>query len=115
MPRRIDLHLTVCSAHHWALHRGQLRVQRGADGTVIAVRADGRCSQRALSRSSPAQAVQAKVRSGLCGMGFRRTEVDRVLRDLAAQEELREAAADQWLRRALLRLTRPVAQPPAAG
>ena len=47
----------------------------------------------------------AKVRAGLCGLGFRRTEVDRVLRELASHEELREAAADQWLRTALLRLT----------
>ena len=99
-------------------------IQRGPDGTVTALRADSqrygaglqplRATQPAPSPASPAQAVQARVRSGLCGMGFRRTEVDRVLRELAAGEELREAAADQWLRAALLRLTRPAAQASAA-
>ena len=117
--------LTVCSTHHRALHRGELSIQRSADGTLTALHADGGrygakseplgSTPAGPSRSSLAQTVQSKVRAGLCGMGFRRTEVDRVLRELATRAELREAAPDQWLRAALLRLTRPAAQPCVAG
>ena len=132
--------LTVCTAHHRALHRGTLKIERGADGTLSvqrgvdgtlnALNADGCCHgveceppafaqpvspQPGPIRSSSGMAVVAKVRSGLCGLGFRRTEVERVLRQLATHEELREAAPDQWLCTALLRLTRPGAQPRSAS
>lgn len=117
--------LTVCTAHHRALHRGGLSLQRSNDGIVTALHADGSRYGAKLGQSAPTrpeasqalvgQTLLGKVRSGLCGMGFRRTEVDRVLRELAQCDELRGAAPDRWLRRALLHLTRPAAQRTAAG
>jgi hypothetical protein len=88
-------------SHAWHGNGLPQRLKRGAG-----------CSRRSgcVHTCTSRRPLLDKLRSGLCGMGFRRAEVDPVLRDLEALGELSEAAADQWLRAALLRLTRPVAR-----
>jgi 5-methylcytosine-specific restriction endonuclease McrA len=98
--------ITVCSAHHAALHHGQLRSEGDAD-TLRVLHADGSTYGQALEPR--VMDVQTKVFSGLCKLGFREGEVRTALAELRQRAELREAAAEQWLRAALLRLHRPAA------
>lgn len=95
--------LTVCGAHHRALHRGELVVEGDAAAGVRFRHADGtaygeRVEPRALD-------VQTKVFGALRGLGFREGEIKQVLSDLRAEDGLREAAAECWLRAAIQRLT----------
>jgi hypothetical protein len=97
--------VTLCSAHHRALHRGELcgagdasdcRVVPGALGVLV----DG----DAPSADSSTLDVSAKVASGLCQLGFRRADVHAVMAELRQQSELAVAPPQQWLREALRRL-----------
>ena len=101
--------ITVCSAHHGALHDGQLHTEGNADDLRV-VHADGR------PYGQPQQPrvieVQAKVFGALRGLGFREGEVRTAMTELRQRAELREATAEQWLRVALLRLRRPAASHP---
>jgi len=100
--------ITLCSAHHGALHNGRLRTEGDADALRI-VHADGHAYGE--PREPRVIEVQAKVFSGLRGLGFREGEVRTVMADLRQRDELREATAEQWLREALRRLHRPSAPP----
>jgi 5-methylcytosine-specific restriction endonuclease McrA len=97
--------ITVCSAHHDALHRGRLRTDGDAE-TLRVLHADGR------SYGQPQEPrvieVQTKVFAGLRGLGFREREVRTVMAELRRRAELQDATAQQWLREALLRLHRPI-------
>jgi RuvA, C-terminal domain len=96
--------ITVCSAHHGALHTGRLCTEGDAD-TLRVFHADGRAyGQPQRPRGIE---VQTKVFSGLRNLGFREGEVRTVLAELGQRAELREASAEQWLRDALRRLHRP--------
>jgi len=96
--------ITVCSAHHDALHAGRLRAEGNADALRL-LHADGR------AYGQPQQPrvieVKTKVFSGLRGLGFREGEVRTVMAELGQRAELRDASAEQWLREALRRLHRP--------
>ncbi len=95
--------LTVCGAHHRALHRGELAVQ-GDAGTGVRFRhADG------TPYGEPVEAraldTQAKLLAALRGLGFREGEIRRALAELRAEDGLRGATAEAWLRAAIQRLT----------
>ena len=98
--------IAVCSAHHDALHEGRLRTEGNADSLRV-LHADGHAYGQ--PQRPGAIDVQTKVFSGLRGLGFREREVRTVMDELRQRVELREAAAEQWLREALLRL-RPSAR-----
>jgi hypothetical protein len=98
--------LSVCSAHHRALHRGQLRIE-GAAGAVRVLHADGRAYGQPSTPGS--LEVQRKAFSALCGLGFRESQVRTAMAELRQRVELREATAEQWLRDALRCLHRPPA------
>lgn len=97
--------LTVCGAHHRALHRGELCVGRSGAMDVRFTHADGTpYGEVAELRSLD---MLAKVFGALQNFGFREGEVRAVLSELRGQEELRDADAQSWLRAALQRLTKP--------
>ena len=98
--------LTLCSAHHRAVHRGQIRIE----GTAAALRvthADGSDYGRP---PACAHAVPAKVSAGLRGLGFGEREVRRVMTELRARTDLTEASAQELLRAALAGLRRARAE-----
>jgi hypothetical protein len=99
--------ITVCSAHHRALHRGQLRME-GTSGSLHVSHADG----QAYGQTAAPQRVdvQTQVFGGLRGLGFREHEVRGTLAELRRRDELRDATAEQWLREALRLLHRPQAR-----
>jgi hypothetical protein len=101
--------ITVCSAHHRALHRGQLRME-GTSGSLHVSHADG----QAYGQTAAPQRVdvQTQVFGGLRGLGFREHEVRGTLAELRRRDELRDATAEQWLREALRLLHRPQARSP---
>jgi len=96
--------IAVCSAHHSALHHGQLRSEGTADA-VRFVHADG--SAYGQPRQPRVIEVQTKVFSGLCQLGFRERDVRTVMAGLRQRPELREAAPEQWVRAALRQLHPP--------
>jgi hypothetical protein len=99
--------VTLCSAHHRALHRGELRSAGDASDFrvlpgVLRVPVEGDELHRPTASSS--LDVCAKVASGLCQLGFRAAEVQAVIAELRQQSELAAATPQQWLREALRRL-----------
>jgi hypothetical protein len=99
--------ITVCSAHHRALHRGEIRIEGNANGARV-VHADGNAYGQPVTPG--AVDVQTKVFSGLRGLGFREGEVRAVMAELRRCEELETAPPAEWLRQALRRLRRPGAR-----
>jgi hypothetical protein len=93
--------VTVCSAHHRALHRGELRIQ-GDIARLRVVHADGRAYGEPVTAG--AVDLQTKVFSGLRGLGFREGEVRAVMGELRRCKELEGATAAEWVREALRRL-----------
>ena len=69
--------ITLCSVHHRAIHRGDLRLDRAGGGHIRFCHADGTPYGQAVS----ADAVDAyrKVFSALRGLGFREREIREVL------------------------------------
>jgi hypothetical protein len=95
--------LTVCGAHHRALHRGEIAIEGDAGSGVRFRHADGTLygepvEPRALD-------VSAKVFAGLRGLGFREGEIQRTLAELRAEKSFRDLTAEGWLRAAIQRLT----------
>lgn len=99
--------VTVCSAHHRALHRGELHSEGGAVQFRLRPLGDARPKP-----SPPASGVEAKVFSGLCQLGFRTGQVRAVMAELTHRSELAAAPPQQWLREALKRLRSPHAASP---
>ncbi|HEU4579952.1 MAG TPA: HNH endonuclease signature motif containing protein [Polyangiaceae bacterium] len=103
---RADNLVTLCSAHHRALHRGELRSAGDASDFhllpgVVGVPLDGLASQPQAAASSH---VSAQVASGLCRMGFHSAHVHAVIAELRQQSELAAATPQRWLGEALRRL-----------
>ena len=95
--------LTVCGAHQRALHRGELIVEGDAGAKVRFRHADGMAYG---DNVEPRVAdVQTKVFGALRGLGFRESDVRRVLEEMRSGRELCTASAEDWLREALRRLT----------
>lgn len=95
--------ITVCSAHHRAIHRGELHIAGDAAGPRFA-HADGRAYGQLQTPSEP---VQTRVSVGLRGLGFREAEVRAVMAELRQQDNLAGAEPQQWIREALRRLHPP--------
>jgi hypothetical protein len=96
--------ITICTAHHRAVHRGVLLI----DGSASMVRfrhADG--SQYGEPFAPRAIDAQAKVFSALRGLGFAERQVRAVLAELRTHEDFREASTERLLREALRRLAPP--------
>jgi len=93
---------TLCSAHHRAMHRGELVLSSNHDGSLTFRHADG----TAYGHATAPQVVdaQAKVFAALRNLGFREREVRAVLAELLADGELRDATAERLLREALCRI-----------
>jgi hypothetical protein len=99
--------VTLCSAHHRALHRGELRGAGDAsDFRVLPGELNVPMGAGALPASMGANSVDvsAKVASGLCQLGFRAADVRAVIAELRQQSELDVAPPQQWIREALRRL-----------
>ena len=95
--------LTVCGAHHRALHRGEL-ITWGADANSVEFRhADG--SPYGEAADPRALDVHAKVFGGLRNLGFREGDIRRVLRELHADFGSTLWTASDRLRAAVQRLT----------
>jgi hypothetical protein len=93
--------VTVCSAHHRALHRGELRSEGDAAHFRVLPAAEAGLDQPPLASASN---VEAKVFSGLCQLGFQTSRVRTVMAELRQRDELAQAPPQQWLREALERL-----------
>ncbi|HEU4579978.1 MAG TPA: HNH endonuclease signature motif containing protein, partial [Polyangiaceae bacterium] len=98
--------VTLCSAHHRALHLGELRSAGDASDFrvlpgALGVPLDGGAPQ---PPTAPSCEVSTKVASGLCQLGFRPADVHAVIAELRQQSELSAATPQQWLREALRRL-----------
>ena len=97
--------VTLCSAHHRALHRGELRSAGDASDFRLIPGLPGDGAPPPPAPAPPrALDVSAKVASGLCQLGFRTADVHAVLAELRQRSELTGAAPQQWLREALRRL-----------
>jgi hypothetical protein len=95
--------LTLCSAHHRAVHRGRLRIE-GSASALRVWHADG--SDYGRPRVG-APDVRAKVSAGLRGLGFREGEVHKVMTELRKRKDLTDASAQDLLRAALEGLRPP--------
>jgi hypothetical protein len=100
--------LTLCSAHHRALHFGQLTIEGTPSTGLVFRHADGSTYGTAPSadRADNAQ----KVFLALTGQGFSEKQVREVLTQVMADTE--SNTCEQVLRASLLRLTeRAVSRP----
>jgi hypothetical protein len=97
----------LCSAHHRAVHRGELLIELERDGSLRFRHADG----AAYGHPLIPQRIDAhsKVFSALRQLGFRESEVKTVLSELRADAELGDASVEHLLRAALCRI-RPTAR-----
>ena len=95
--------LTVCGAHHRALHRGEIAVERDDASGALFRHADGAAYGEVVDPTS--LDVQAKVFGALRGLGFREGEVRRVMGEMRGEQALRGATAEVWLRAGLERIT----------
>jgi hypothetical protein len=94
--------LTLCGAHHRAVHHGQLGIAGDAAANLRFCHADGRNYGNV---SNPdAFDVHTRVFAGLRGLGFRESEVRAALAELA-RDDGATPTAETLLREALLRLT----------
>jgi hypothetical protein len=78
--------VTLCAAHHRAIHAGKLLVQAGGSREVRFFHADG--SQYGCPISPGAADLRAKAFVALRGMGFRESEVRRALAQAQTSEDL---------------------------
>lgn len=95
--------VTVCGAHHRALHRGELAIEGTAATNVHFQHANGSPYGEAVVPKS--LETQAKVFGGLRNLGFRESAIRRVLAELRQREALTSAEPSDLLRAALQRLT----------
>jgi len=94
--------LGICSAHHRATHRGELLIERDADGTLTFHHADG--SPYGDPRAPRAIDAHTKVFAALRHLGFREGEVKAVLAELRGDAALASAPVERVLREALCRI-----------
>jgi hypothetical protein len=94
--------ITICSAHHRAVHRGKLTIEPDGDGSPRFQQADGSAYGHAVAPRLVD--AQSKVFAGLRHLGFREREVKAVLEELLADDQLRDATAERLLREALCRI-----------
>jgi hypothetical protein len=105
--------LTLCGAHHRAIHRGSLLIEKDVAGAVRFRHGDG--SAYGQVPEPQALDMQAKLFSALRGLGFREGEVRAVLTALRQDEALRDASIQHLLREALRRIRPACARPSPAS
>jgi hypothetical protein len=94
--------VTLCSAHHRAVHRGELLVEPEHDGSFIFRHANG----APYGNPMAPRLIDAhtKVFSALRHLGFREVEVKAVLSELRGDPELGDVTVERLLREALCRI-----------
>jgi hypothetical protein len=97
--------LTLCGAHHRAVHCGHLRIAKAENGAIAFSHGDG--SAYGLVATRPPADVYAKVLAALSGLGFRKADAQRAVSDLSHARDAGAASCERLLREALQRLTRP--------
>ncbi len=93
---------TLCSAHHRAVHRGELTIEGTVRDGLVVRHADGSTYGGAVSPK--AAEVRAKLYGALRGLGFRETETKRALAGIQTHVGAGEPL-EKLLRRALLLLS----------
>ncbi len=94
--------ITLCGAHHRAVHHGSLLIERDVSGRVSFKHGDG--TPYGQAPVPQALDVRAKAFSALRGMGFKEGEVRAVLAELRREEDLRDASLSDLLLEALRRI-----------
>jgi hypothetical protein len=94
--------LVLCSAHHRAVHRGELLIEREHEGSFIFRHTDG----AAYGNPTAPRLIDAhaKVFSALRQLGFREGAIKAVLFELRIDPELGGATVERLLREALCRI-----------
>lgn len=95
--------ISVCAAHHRALHRGELTAQRGGSSGVRFSHADG--SSYGGATNPEALDLMPKVSAALRNLGFRESDARCALDELRNRDDLQCASLQDWLRAALVSLT----------
>ncbi len=94
--------LTICGAHHRAVHRGSLIIEKDSTGGVRFRHGDGTAYGHVLEPH--VLDVQAKLFSALRRLGVKEGQVRAVLRELRQDESLGEAGIEHLLGEALRRI-----------
>jgi len=94
--------VTLCAAHHRAVHRGQLVIDGGAPAVCFR-HGDGSPYGSVLEPQT--LEARAKIFSALRNLGFREGEVRAVLAQLQSEGEFAAGTLQEWVRAALGRLT----------
>jgi hypothetical protein len=94
--------LTLCSAHHRAVHRGKLLIDRDGGRATIFRHSDGTVYGSPLAPRLVD--AHAKVFSALRHLDFREGEVKAVLAELRSDAQLHGASVEHLLREALRRI-----------
>jgi hypothetical protein len=102
--------VTLCSAHHRAIHSGALVLSGSVRSGLCFQRADG--SPYASHTGPQSMDLSARVFRALRGLGFKKREARQALAAVRSQPLLPQATAEQLLRSALGLLTRPAAPRP---
>ena len=95
--------VTLCGAHHRAIHHGKLVIAEDGAGHLCFRHAD--CSTYGDVSEPVARDVYSKVFAGLRGLGFREGEVRAALAELRVACNGSTPTAETLLRDALQRLT----------
>jgi len=91
--------ITLCSAHHAALHAGKLAIERAPSGDLGFLHADGTAYGHPLS---PANVdVRSKAYRALTELGFRESEARRALARVPRETDM---SLDELVRQALREL-----------
>jgi hypothetical protein len=95
--------ITVCGAHHRALHRGQLAIEGRVSSGLVFRHADGAAYGRVADPR--AATVYEQAFQALRSLGFREADVRRALDSLRADAHVGNVTVESVLRRALAVLT----------
>jgi hypothetical protein len=97
--------ITLCGAHHRAVHRGELSITGSVKEGVCFRHADGTAYGQAPDPRTVE--VQTKAFAALRKLGFRESETRRVLTELCNEHGAQPPSLERILRDALARLTSP--------
>jgi hypothetical protein len=101
-----DRLVTLCGAHHRALHHGQLRIEGNVATRVTYRHADGtRYGARVDSLDPSSVFAFAEAFRALRSLGFRETEARRALNDIDIRSHVGDTGVVQIIRAALGRLS----------
>src|SRR5262249_23662233 len=99
----VDNLITVCGAHHRALHRGQLVIEGHSSSNLIFRHADGTRYGRIVDPRATTAYEQAF--HALSSLGFRERDARKALDALRTEARAEEPTLERILRQALAMLT----------